>query len=151
MNVLPALLSKKNIRKIEPKETLAELFDSPPTFCIYPATLWQPWMGPVAILVSNVPWCRALECIYAGGGRQEEYSSHLSNFPPSPKLNWYSYNTGLDLVHSKPLGSHSLGYRILVSRETTVADPGGGSRGSGPPPPIWPDACLRLEFLRWQD
>ena len=134
---------------------------------------------------SNVPWWRALECIYAGGGRQEEYFSHLSNFPPSPKLNWYSYNTRLDSVHSKPLGSHSLGYvlhpdnlmertfkagdcmwtvnqvynlsqfdavvlcllirnkinlkmkletvdRILMSRETTVVDPGGGSRGSGP-------------------
>ena len=137
---------------------------------------------------SNVPWWRALECIYAGGGRQEEYFSHLSNFPPSPKLNWFSYNTRLDSVHSKPLGSDSLGYvlhpdnlmertfkagdcmwtvnqvynlsqfdavvlcllirnkinlkmkletvdRILMSRETTVVDPGGGTRGSEPPRP----------------
>ena len=37
-----------------------------------------------------------------------------------------------------------------MSRETTVADPGGGSRGSGPLP-IRPDACLRLEFFRRQD
>ena len=32
-----------------------------------------------------------------------------------------------------------------MSRETTVVDPGGGSRGSGPPP-IRPDACFLLFF-----
>ena len=32
-----------------------------------------------------------------------------------------------------------------------MVDPGGGSRGSGPPSPIRPDACLRLKFLHWQD
>ena len=154
-----------------------------------------------AILVSNVPWWRALECIYARGGRQEEYFPHLSNFPPSPKLNWYSYNTRLDSVHSKPLGSDSLGYvlhpenlmertfkagdctyceqsikcitchnltqlfcacwsgtnlkmkletvdRILMSRETTVVDPGGGTRGSGPPP-IRPDVCSKIFIVFW--
>ena len=39
--------------------------------------------------------------------------------------------------------------RILLSRETIVADPGGGSRG--PDPAIRPDACFGLEFLHRQD
>ena len=39
--------------------------------------------------------------------------------------------------------------RILLSRETTVADPGGGS--GGPDPAIRPDACFGLEFLHRQD
>ena len=33
---------------------------------------------------------------------------------------------------------------------SAVADPGGGSKGSAPPPPIRPDACLRLKFLHRQ-
>ena len=32
-----------------------------------------------------------------------------------------------------------------------MVDPGGGSRGSGLPSPIRPDACLRLKFLHWKD
>ena len=35
-----------------------------------------------------------------------------------------------------------------INKLFAVADPGGGSR---PPPPIRPDACLRLKFLHRQD
>ena len=38
--------------------------------------------------------------------------------------------------------------RILMSRETTVVDPGGGTRGSGPPA-IRPDVCSKIFIVFW--
>ena len=37
-----------------------------------------------------------------------------------------------------------------MSRETTVVDPGGGTRGSGPPPPpMRPDVCSKIFIVFW--